>query len=139
MRGTLRPPIRPDRVRRIDGGFAFVQSRFLHDGFFASLGHIERALYFFLVIAGDRNGVSFYGHERISAVLELDLDDFIAARNALIRKDLIAFDGVRFQVLSLPAAPVFDERPPLVTDDDLEAHDPATVRSLARRSLGRPR
>ena len=31
------------------------------------------------------------------------------------------------------------ERRPVVTDEDLEADDPATVRSLARRSLGQPR
>jgi hypothetical protein len=56
-----RAPVRPDRVRRIDGGFAFVPNRFLHDGFLASLGRDELALYLFLVLAGDRNGVSFYG------------------------------------------------------------------------------
>jgi hypothetical protein len=32
----------------------------LHEGFFASLSHAERSLYFCLVLAGDRNGVSFY-------------------------------------------------------------------------------
>jgi hypothetical protein len=32
-----RPPPRSDRIRRIDGGFAFVPNRFLRDGFFTSL------------------------------------------------------------------------------------------------------
>ena len=58
-RPPYRPPPRPDRIRRITGGFAFVPNEFLHHGFFASLGHTERSLYFFLVLAGDRNGVSF--------------------------------------------------------------------------------
>jgi len=59
-----RPPIRLDRVRRIDRrGFAWVPNRFLHDGFFGSLSHAERSLYFFLVVAGDRNGVSFYAEQ----------------------------------------------------------------------------
>lgn len=134
-----RAPPRPDRVRRPAGGFAFVPNRFLHEGFFASLDHIERSLYFFLVVAGDRNGVSFYGHDRICATIEVSLDDYIAARNGLIVKDLVAFDGTRFQVLSLPPAPILPTRRPLVTDDDFEDHDPATVRRLARASLERRR
>lgn len=134
-----RAPPRPDRVRRIDRGFAVIPNRFLHEGFFASLVHVERSLYFFLVIAGDRDGVSFYGPDRICATLEISLDDYLAARNSLIAKDLIAFDGTRLQVLSLPAAPVFVARPPLVTDDDFEEHDPATVRRAIRASLDRRR
>lgn len=134
-----RAPPRPDRVRRIDRGFAVIPNRFLHEGFFASLDHVERSLYLFLVIAGDRNGVSFYGHDRICATLEVSLDDYIAARNSLIAKDLIAFDGTRLQVLSLPPAPVFRARSPLVTDEDFEEHDPATVRRLIRESFGRRR
>lgn len=134
-----RAPPRPDRVRRIDRGFAAIPNRFLHEGFFASLDLVERSLYFFLVIAGDRDGVSFYGPDRICATLEVSLDDYLAARNGLIAKDLVAFDGTRLQVLSLPAAPVFLVRPPLVTDEDFEEHDPATVRRTIRASLDRRR
>ena len=138
-----RPPHRappcPDRVRRIDGGFAFVPNRFLHDGFFASLSHAERSLYFFLVLAGDRNGVSFYAHDRVCAALELSLDDYLLVRNSLIAKDLIAFDGRRFQVLALPQAPIVAVDRPLVTAQDFEEHDPATIGHIIRSSLARRR
>jgi hypothetical protein len=134
-----RAPPRPDRIRRPNGGFAFIPNRFLHEGFFASLDHLERSLYLFLVLAADRNGVSFYGHDRICATIEISLDDYIATRNGLIDKDLIAFDGTRFQVLSLPPAPVLRTLPPLGTDDDFEQHDPATVRRMIRASLDRQR
>jgi hypothetical protein len=133
-----RTPVRADRVRRIDGGFAFVPNRFLHGGFFASLCHVERSLYFFLVLAGDRNGVSFYAYDRICSTLEIAPDDYVVARNALIDNDLIAFDGTRFQVLSLPPQPVTRPRPPLVTSDDFERDDPATIRRLIRASLNKP-
>jgi hypothetical protein len=132
-----RAPIVPERVRRIDGGFAFVPNRFLHDGFFASLTHAERSLYLFLVLAADRDGISFYGHDRICSTLEVSLDDYIATRNALIDLDLIAFDGSRFQVLSLPDRPRFRMPPPLVTDDDRERDDPATIQQIIRDSLTR--
>lgn len=127
----------PDRVRRIDGGFAFVPNRFLHDGFFASLTDLERSLYLFLVLAADRDGVSFYSYDRICATLEVTLDDYVVARNALIDMDLVAFDGTRFQVLSLPPRPCRRARPPLVTDGDLERDDPATIRQIIRDSLTR--
>jgi hypothetical protein len=138
-----RPPHRalprPDRIRRIAGGFAFVPNEFLHRGFFAQLSHSERSLYFFLVLAGDRNGVSFYAHDRICAELELTLDDYLVVRDRLIDLDLVAFDGTQFQVLSLPPAPSAPPPRPLVTQDDFEDHDPATIRRLLRSSLDRRR
>jgi hypothetical protein len=130
-----RAPVQPGRVRRIERGFAFVPNRFLYEGFFASLGHTERSLYFFLVLAGDRNGVSYYSYDRICTMLEITLDDYVAARNALIDKDLLAFDGTCFQVLSLPSRPVVRSRPPLVSHDDLARDDPATIDQLIRSSL----
>lgn len=134
-----RTPLRPDRIRRIAGGFAFVPNDFLHQGFFASLSHAERSLYFFLVLAGDRNGVSFYAYDRICDALELTQDEYLAVRNSLIDKDLIAFDGRRFQVLSLPPAPILPARRPLVTQDDFEDHDPATIQQIIRSSVNRRR
>lgn len=135
-RGAQRAPVLPERVRRIEGGFAFVPNRFLHGGFFAALSHTERSLYFFLVLAADRNGVSYYAYDKICATLEISLDDYVTARNALIDKDLLAFDGTRFQVLSLPPRPVQQHQPALATRDDLEREDPATIRQLIRASLG---
>ena len=134
-----RHPPRPDRIRRIAGGFAFVPNEFLHQGFFASLGDTERSLYFFLVLAGDRNGVSFYAHDRICAALELTLDDYLVVRDSLIDKDLIAFDGTRFQVLSLPPAPIVPPPRPLVTQDDFDDHDPPTIQRIVRSSIQRQR
>jgi hypothetical protein len=131
-----RTPPRPERLRRIEGGFAFLPNRFLHGGFLASLSHAERSLYLFLVLAADRNGVSFYAYDRICSTLEMFPDAYIEVRNGLLRKDLIAFDGTRFQVLSLPPAPLVQERP-LVTPQDFDDHDPATVALLARSSLVR--
>jgi len=62
---VVRSPIIAERVRRIEGGFSFVPHRFLLDGFFASLTHGELMLYFLLVVAGDRYGVSYYGVDAI--------------------------------------------------------------------------
>lgn len=130
-----RPPIRPDRVRCIKASFAAIPNRFLHAGFFVSLDHLERSLYLFFVLAGDRNGVSFYSYDKICSTLQVSPDDYVAARNALIDRDLVAFDGARFQVLSLPPRPVASPRSALATRDDFERDDPATIRRLVRASF----
>ena len=98
--------LNPDRIRCIDGGFSFIPHRFLADGFLSALKQKELLLYFFLVLASDRNGLSFYSYDAICSLLELSLDEYIQARDRLIEKDLIAFDGRIFQVLSLPSKPV---------------------------------
>jgi len=94
--------LNPVRVRQINGGFSFIPHRFVLDGFLAALGQKELLLYLFLILASDRFGLSFYSYDSICTLLELSLDEYIASRNSLMDKDLIAFDGTLFQVLDLP-------------------------------------
>jgi hypothetical protein len=101
-----RKPIVPERLRRIDGTFAFIPHRFLRDGFFSSLTGPELHLYLLLVLVADRDGVSFYSHQRLCSELSVTPDCYLAARAGLLRKDLIAASGNHVQVLSLPRAPV---------------------------------
>ena len=105
-----------DRIRRIKGGFSFIPHRFLTDGFLKRLNPAELLLYIFLVLAADRYGLSYYSYDRICAFLHMTTEQYIQARDGLIKKDLIAFDGTLFQVLELPAVPIkpkrgSDERP----------------------------
>ncbi len=104
--------LNPKRVRCINGGFGFIPHRFITDGFLASLAQKELLLYFFLVVVSDRNGLSFYSYDRICTSLELTLDQYIQARDSLIEKDLIVFDGTLFQVLELPSKPISIPAPP---------------------------
>ena len=133
-RATIhRAPIAPKRVRAIGAeSFAFIPHRFLRHGFFAALTMDERGLYLFLVLAADRYGVSFYHYDTICSVLQLPLESYLEARNGLLHKDLIAFDGTRFQVLALPEQPLpAAAQPPA----DVADHDPATIRALIQCSL----
>ena len=97
--------INPDRIRGIKGGFSFIPHRFITDGFLTSLCPTELLLYLFLVLVSDRYGLSYYAYDSICSLLQLSLDDYIQARDGLLKKDLIAFDGTLFQVLELPAKP----------------------------------
>lgn len=98
--------LKHDRIRKTAGRFSFIPHRFLLEGFLASLNQNEQLLYFFLVLASDRNGVSYYGATSICTHLHLTDIDYKKARDGLIMKDLLAFDGVFFQVLELPLKPV---------------------------------
>jgi len=95
-----------ERIRRINGGFSFIPHRFLTDGFLASLSQEELLLYLFLVLVSDRHGLSFYSYDAICSLLRFSLDGYIEARDGLMEKDLIAFDGTIFQVLDLPQVPI---------------------------------
>ena len=83
------------RIRKIDGGFAFIPHRFLTDGFVSGLNPDELLLYLFLVLAADRYGLSFYSYDKICTLLEMGLDQYIEARCTLIKQDLIAVDVAR--------------------------------------------
>ncbi len=128
-------PLDQDRVRKIAGSFAFVEHRFLRSGFFNVLTHHELLLYVFLVLVADRNGLSYYSYDKICILLKITLDDYIIARDGLIEKDLIAFNGHLFQVLSLPKQPPQDLAP-LKNSDDMQAHDPATIEQIITKSMG---
>ncbi len=123
-------PLEPARIRKINGSFAFIEHRFLHDGFWDSLGHHQLLLYLFLIIVADRNGLSYYSYDKICTLLRITVDEYILARNALIDQNLIAFDGYLFQVLSIPeevTRPVSDA---LKSRKQMEKHDPATIHQL---------
>jgi len=129
-------PLCPNRRRQITGSFAFIEHRFLRDGFWSSLSQSECLLYVFLVLVADRSGLSYYGYDKICTLLRFTLDDYLIARNGLIDKDLIAFDGHLFQVLSLPNTPVRVANATLNTSQQMQHGDPATIRQIIRQSLG---
>jgi hypothetical protein len=129
-------PLCPERVRKITGRCAFLEHRFIRDGFWTSLSHHALFLYVFLVLVADRNGLSSYSFDTICALLPRSLDDYLLARNALIKKDRIAFDGHLFQVLSLPPQPMLQPARPLHSAQHMAQADPATIRHIIRHSLG---
>ena len=130
-------PLVPERVRKIEKGFGFIPTRFLTGGFFASLSRHEKLIYFLLVLASDRDGLSYYSQEKMSSLLELSLDEFIEARNGLIRKSLLAFNGMIFQVLSLPAKPLENiTKRELKSKEDFWENDRLSIRQFLDKTIG---
>lgn len=96
----------PDRIRKIDGSFSWIDHRFVTGGFLHELSMIEILLYFFLVAVSDRNGLSFYYDDRIASLLKIDLPALGRAREGLIRRSLLAYEFPLHQILSLPPQPI---------------------------------
>lgn len=90
----------PDRVRKIEGSFSWIDHRFITEGFLQDLSTTEILLYLFLVAVSDRNGISFYHDDRIP------LTSLGEAREGLIMRSLILYEPPLYQVLSLPPHPV---------------------------------
>lgn len=101
---SSREPVHPDRVRKLPAHFAWVDHRLrerLHQ-----LSLEEIALLFFLHLAADRLGCSFWADATIAKKLGLKEGDVIQARFHLVGRGLIAYRYPLFQVL-----PVEDPRP----------------------------
>ncbi len=130
-----RRPINPERVRKITGSFSFIEHRFLRDGFFQGLSQHDLLLYFFLILVGDRKGLSYYSYDKICMLLRITVDEYILARDALIQKDLIAFDGQLFQVLSLPDKAADETPGPLKTGEEMCQRDPAVIHQIIVNGL----
>ncbi len=96
----------PNRVRKIEGSFGWIDHRFVTGGFLHDLSMIEILLYLFLVAVSDRNGLSFYHDDRIASLLKIDLPALGKAREDLVRRSLLAYEFPLYQILSLPSKPM---------------------------------
>lgn len=85
----------PQRVRRIENSFAWIDHRLLRNGYLEVMTHHDQVLYLFLVLVADRHGVSFYRKEKICDCLGLDWSEFEVARDRLIDFKLIALERYR--------------------------------------------
>ena len=113
----------PDRVRKIEGSFSWIDHRFITEGFLRDLSTIEIVLSLFLVAVSDRNGLSFYHDDRIATLLKIDLPALGRAREGLIRRSLIAYESPLYQVLSLPPKPI-----PLPSKEEKETQEQDVAR-----------
>ena len=103
------PVLVPERLRRVPRSFAWIDHRLRSGGFLEKLTPEETALYLFLALAADREGLSCWRLDRIEREIPFDVATLARARKGLRARDLIAFRPWRvkgvdgsYQVLSLP-------------------------------------
>jgi len=101
---------RPNRVRRIGNrGFGWIDTRMNGDGWLGVLTPEDIAVYVFLCLVADRQGVSWYRRDRIRQALCIGEDEVFVALRRLCELDLVAYrpfnrhasEGFH-QVLELP-------------------------------------
>ena len=81
----------PGKIRKIRGSFAWLDHK-IRSKCLACMSLEELALYVFLVLASDAEGISYYRMETISDVFGISWSQFQEARQRLIDKGLIAFE-----------------------------------------------
>ena len=96
----LRHPVDPARVRTLPGHFAWVDHRL------RELSLEEIAVLFFLHLAADKHGLSFWADATIARKLRLGEGDVVQARFRLVAKGLVAYRYPLYQLL-----PLADTRP----------------------------
>jgi hypothetical protein len=89
-------------MRKVPRSFSWVDHRLIREGHLERLEHCETLLYFFLVLVGDHQGLSYYSSRSISRYLKLTPEEIESARTSLCERSLIAYQAPLYQVLSLP-------------------------------------
>ena len=100
----LADPVDPARVRTLPRHFAWVDHRLRER--LRELSLEEIAVLFFLHLAADKHGLSFWADGTIARKLRLGEGDVVQARFRLVAKGLVAYRYPLYQLL-----PLADTRP----------------------------
>jgi hypothetical protein len=94
-------PVNPRRLRKVPSQFNWVDHRLVRDRRLDVCSHAAAALYLFLVVVADAQGLSYYSDPTLMQRLRMDGLTLAQARMSLIQADLIAWRKPIYQVLSL--------------------------------------
>jgi len=94
-------PIDPARLRRPPEQFSWLDQRLVREHRLRGCPPDALALYLFLAVVADAEGLSYYADATVANHLSMDAGRVAAARAALLRADLIAFRAPIYQLLSL--------------------------------------
>ena len=93
-------PLWPDRIRKVPKQFSWIDQRLVRDRHIDRCSHQAAALYLFLVTVADAQGLSYYSDGSLCQRLSMDENCLAAARQDLIRIELVAYKPPLYQVLS---------------------------------------
>ncbi len=124
----------PSRVRRVPRQFSWVDQRLVRDHHIEHCDPSALALYLFLVTVADAQGLSYYADASIGRLLSLRPEQVAAARQALVRAGLLAYEPPLYQVLALE--PPRASAPPAKTHSNRSAGQLKALRAVLRQALG---
>lgn len=94
-------PIDPARLRQLPPRFSWLDQRLVSDGHLEQCSRSSQALYLFLAVVSDAQGLSYYSDKSICARLGMPREELAAARRGLVGGGLLAFEAPLYQLLSL--------------------------------------
>jgi len=95
--------VSPGHVRHMPEGFGWVDHRLVRKGYIKGRSRESLALYLFLVIVADADGVSYYSEESLCDQLDFTFSELKSCRIELINAELVAYRKPFYQVLELPS------------------------------------
>jgi hypothetical protein len=104
-------PLDLKRLRQVPTQFSWVDHRLVRSRLLSATSPTGWALYLFLIVVGDEQGLSYYSSRSICEHLGIDSLPLSQARRELLDRDLIAWEAPLYQVLDLrhlnarPSAP----------------------------------
>ena len=101
--GVVKRVLCRERLRKVPPQFSWVDQRLVRDRLLGRLSAQALALYLFLVIVADAEGLSYYSDGAVTRLVPLDADALARARQELVAAHLIAYQKPLYQVLSLDA------------------------------------
>lgn len=116
--------IRADRVRKIPESFAWIDHRLWREGYVRIMGGNEVRVYLFLLLVGNRYGVSYWRDRSICRHLGIAEAELTSARRNLVSMSLISYSQPYYQVLSLPEA-----------EEPARGGEPAQIGALIENSM----
>ena len=112
-------PLCPNRIRKVPKQFSWIDHRLVRDRHIDRCSHQAAALYLFLVTVADAQGLSYYSDRSLSQRLSMDENCLAAARQDLIRIELIAYCHPLYQVLALQD---YSQPQPIASDPSVQFH-----------------
>jgi len=115
----------PEKRREVPVQFSWVDQRLVRNHYLPRCSHLAWALYLFLVIVADSQGLSYYGDRSITRQLYCDSEALHRARQEFIAAQLIAYRKPLYQVLSLDPPRTLSAGPKHIADllPDLSAQE----------------
>ena len=102
MAHIIKEAICRDQIRHINGGFGWIDHRLVRDHYVEECSIAAWALYLFLTVVSDADGLSYWGDSSICERLRMGKAELKHARAELEAADLIAYEKPVCQILQLP-------------------------------------
>lgn len=102
-------PIDPARIRHLPPRFSWLDQRLVRNAHLRQCTRSGQALYLFLAVVSDAQGLSYYSDKSIRTHLGMEQRELELARRDLITHSLMVFERPLYQLLSLDPCKIPEE------------------------------